>query len=1042
MDRKLLSATAFFLVCLSVITAIPPALAQTGQIHINWNETTETFSGNFTWDSTSWEFGPYPKLEIKYLNDTPVSSAIQHGIWLKFVLSVPKNVLEGADFGGAEVGFGTYSSSQQANVNLRYCADYGWDIWSEVFNLTGGGAKGGTSMPPHPPECGEPIFDFWEAQSQFTEDINYYTIAFVGRLNDLAPYGTYNTWTGVFDSEGNYFTPGFSYYSNQSPYMEFVLGSPSGFLFNLTNLAGVPLQALSRGDEFQIRVNSTAINIGLVQIVINTQNFVQIDECWWEPLKLFFVYERGIGVNISEGVEFWYHNETTGVSEYTRILNETLTLYTPTGNTTGDDFVIFQGYFTNDLQSGILDLWMDVFDTFGCWIPPVNYRELLILIDSSLNLIEITDPASNDFVSHVNYSQWFNVSIRLYGNDSLLDNISNVRFLLSGYEYDQMTGDSMDVYLEMIYNLSVSSVTTNEGTISYWYNNGSYFMNPISSPFSIGGVYHTRLDDHILVLLNISFTTAAPEFIYCCIHTEGLDNNSMPASLMSQTRSTPWQLALGDVNPDFWWEKFAITEEGALDLDGDLATTDDQFFVKRMYQSNDTFSTTFQYMWVDIMWDPTAGIEGDEIFSHIDMGLIQDSYEFNWSETFIWLHASNMSVVSNAAFQTINNTIWGEFGYESINWMTKNATWEDMLGKWWWMDDNTWEYQWFFFSVHEGYMVSATESEGNIQVNIAEFGAEFAGLLLFNDTNSNGIPDGGYANGLVDVGESTHFFVIDDVGDLSFMRPFDSNEASGSRTLGIGETVDFGVSLQDVNGTLYPLGVSDRIFSAWDFYTSGEINIEDEDFDRTVESAAIDEMSFMAHFSATEYPGTNKTEASIKVDQYIGDWDLTHFPNDVLEDRSLAISYYAHVSQISFQFAADDVFVETNENSTTADEFSFTSNGTEFAKIRMGGSTYVWGKDDGTYVTNSSTTPFGTFEAMYEGHKDSVSSFNVTSQMYFMTIGFTNWDGYSVDNDPEFVVFPETFQAAVGDSALFIGLGAGAVVVLVAAILVIKRRRI
>ncbi|MFX1486779.1 MAG: hypothetical protein ACFFBS_06775 [Promethearchaeota archaeon] len=101
-----------------------------------------------------------------------------------------------------------------------------------------------------------------------------------------------------------------------------------------------------------------------------------------------------------------------------------------------------------------------------------------------------------------------------------------------------------------------------------------------------------------------------------------------------------------------------------------------------------------------------------------------------------------------------------------------------------------------------------------------------------------------------------------------------------------------------------------------------------------------------------------------------------------------------------------------------------------------------FGKDSGTYTTNSSTTPFGTFKAMYEGHKDSVSSFNVTSQMYFMTIGFTNWDSYSVDNDPEFVVFPETFQGVVGDSMLFIAMGAAGVVVLVAAVLVVKRRRI
>jgi hypothetical protein len=130
----------------------------------------------------------------------------------------------------------------------------------------------------------------------------------------------------------------------------------------------------------------------------------------------------------------------------------------------------------------------------------------------------------------------------------------------------------------------------------------------------------------------------------------------------------------------------------------------------------------------------------------------------------------------------------------------------------------------------------------------------------------------------------------------------------------------------------------------------------------------------------------------------------------VLQNRSLASNYYV----TAFTGIAWDVTDEkgssvNNNNVTESSRFSIAARlaNASFATVKLG-STYDWGKPITatdmirTFNVTSKTTPIGFFRASFQSESGKSSTgFDISAMLYFLTVGFPQWDGYAVFNDPE-----------------------------------------
>ncbi len=67
---------------------------------------------------------------------------------------------------------------------------------------------------------------------------------------------------------------------------------------------------------------------------------------------------------------------------------------------------------------------------------------------------------------------------------------------------------------------------------------------------------------------------------------------------------------------------------------------------------------------------------------------------------------------------------------------------------------------------------------------------------------------------------------------------------------------------------------------------------------------------------------------------------------------------------------------------------------------------------NGVRKTNFTTTPIGIFEASFQSESGKSSTgFEISAAMYFLSVGFPRWDGYTVYNDPELAIY--TYKGTV-----------------------------
>ncbi|MFW9847632.1 MAG: hypothetical protein ACFFF4_00730 [Candidatus Thorarchaeota archaeon] len=497
---------------------------------------------------------------------------------------------------------------------------------------------------------------------------------------------------------------------------------------------------------------------------------------------------------------------------------------------------------------------------------------------------------------------------------------------------------------------------------------------------------------------------------------------------------SPSYFRLGDVDiyvPPVW----AVTDEGALDLDGNTYTTDDQYFVKRTGYWEDWGNTSIEGMGVGVGFDPSPGNPGDEFLSQSWMGVINTIREFNANETFYWYHAGDLTPVDATEMAEIVDMMWANITedipapeYAYVAWLSRNWTIDmtQIPG----LETGVWENTWFAWGTQQLFEVATNE----VSTTWARFRAEYAGMLIFNDDPegmSPDAPDFAFNEGIIETDEVTHVVLIDDIGSISLRKPFNHANDTGTLVVSPDTEINFGVSIYDVDVTLYPLQIEngEGIRGPWHFRQSyeGAIGLNQTNFDYAISQATIDEMSFDISFSVDEAvydaedPTTWNHAIMFKIDQVIGNWTLQDFDNNVLDERSLAVNYFASLATATrAQYrAGSEPVTDTNGDSTGANYYLFGSADSPFANVSMGGLPYTWGGDDPPfsveYISGSSTVPVGAFSAMYQSTSgQSVTRWNVDASMLFMTAGYINWGGYAIHVDPVFVSYSSAAQTPSG----------------------------
>ncbi|UCE11041.1 MAG: hypothetical protein JSW61_03665 [Candidatus Thorarchaeota archaeon] len=498
-----------------------------------------------------------------------------------------------------------------------------------------------------------------------------------------------------------------------------------------------------------------------------------------------------------------------------------------------------------------------------------------------------------------------------------------------------------------------------------------------------------------------------------------------PKPIVTQVHKNYYDFVVGVPEWGMWgmnnWD--IAPENGALDLDGDFETTDDQYYVVEEYGSRDSWTYSWSNMDMHLTWDPNATLPGDEMNIHSWLGLNTYSWTYEWNQTFYWFDAETLEPLTSAEWDIVVDTVLTEEGeprpgYWDIAWMTRNTTWEDILAEaeemgWDWITSNEQTWTWMSFAVGQNYGTSYSEGDVEHWLGIG-LHYEFSGLMIWEDMNEDLTMQVDMEN--PGGSELTHYLIPDYVDSVSFVSPgeaFGNTDSEGFIEVDVEDEVTWGVSFYDINGTTFPF----TSYGYWGWYDGVVAGSDMRTFDERPTKVTIDEISFLVHFQGY----LNETDplnnyADVKVDNYVGNWDVDMIGGrDNLENRSLALNYFADVNMQDFAFKADGM-ATTQEMIVSAATFEMATVNAKFAEMIMGGNQYDWSKNEtAPFNVTSYTTPAGTFRAAYQsesGH--SAAAWSWSSTQFYVSIGFPEWDGYSVFQDPVFVAYVSSTGSTEG----------------------------
>jgi hypothetical protein len=328
---------------------------------------------------------------------------------------------------------------------------------------------------------------------------------------------------------------------------------------------------------------------------------------------------------------------------------------------------------------------------------------------------------------------------------------------------------------------------------------------------------------------------------------------------------------------------------------------------------------------------------------------------------------------------------------------------------WDWISGPSWTTTWLDFGFDQNYYSFFSENSTS-SWNHQDIRNELNGLFIYNDSDLSGIIK-------FNDSEITHMFIPGDVQATQFTTPglsFGISSSAGSVTLNendvnYNKSLDFGVNFFNVSGTTYPV-IKDP-FKKWKNvwkWQHGDVSGADlNNFTNTPTKAVIDEIGFQLHFNIEHEPlSTNSNaNANLKLDQTIGNWNLASLKGrDILKGLSLAITYLTAIQANSYSIYDDNNTLVLNNQTIVSDSFSYNTEGKKFGSANLSGK-YLWDKNQSVQLNSTTySVPIDQFQSLYQSSDDKelVFGFNLQISMFFLAIGFPQWEGYKIFQDPTF----------------------------------------
>jgi hypothetical protein len=473
-------------------------------------------------------------------------------------------------------------------------------------------------------------------------------------------------------------------------------------------------------------------------------------------------------------------------------------------------------------------------------------------------------------------------------------------------------------------------------------------------------------------------------------------------------------------------ENLVLTETGAIDLDGNLETTSDQYYaLPARYRFIDGFWGE-GILVVNMTFDATPSPEevGNEFLSESWMGIryIHGQHNISYDAAF-WYHAHDFSRVGSSEMDLIRNLVGENITIPSWRGImggtvpTANSS-EPIV------DDGG--YPWFGFGTRQEFNMAL---DANTSLS-GQFRTDFTGFQIFYDSTDieggNGVPDFVTIDEEIEAEESTNFFVLRGIEDIEYLSPKLSNGTTLNETaiIGVNESIEFGINLIGVYAIMFPscswLGPgNDNIFDLiiaddadgyWGFIPHNP--------DYSAVEVYIDNIVFNIHYdvllaNTENNPDPYNNLVQMKVDQFFGNWSTRYgellIPQDIwFQGHALATTYLAELTtETNTELEIDETPVPGRVNTTiVGDIYRFGVENNTIAEVQMGGQEYVWGKDNETYECASAAVPLDVYSSIFESETgEELTLVELESSSYFLLSGFLHWDGYSINNDPIFNTF-------------------------------------
>jgi hypothetical protein len=783
--------------------------------------------------------------------------------------------------------------------------------------------------------------------------------------------------------------------------------------FWFTEIGGVKYEMPYPGAnaDYHYQLNEKVGSGGMVP----TTKSVLVDDTWYPVYNVSYDYFVDIGSDTYELIRYDpMHTTANG----THIWNPTTAGWSaPMGTYNGSMRFEQTGLVNYTTESG--DYWPSIYsDSQG------DYEYITLTNGTTwiLNWTTILQIYEYDYYGDVFYSLnewpvWYEHENETY---HYYEALNGSQIVLDGYEELPV----LDTHLVMVY-YNETTATDNYDFLGetylfewegywkdvYYVHNATYSSDLYVEICSAHSMYNFSYDGS-----NVT-AYATKENIYRMRERWGFDLVYGPQPIESAVYKNIYDIVIGTPEWGMWGVQKWTTnpENGAVDLDGNLDTSDDQYYVREEYCSTDSWTHEYEKMWVGVDWEPNATQYGDEMHLQSWMGLDTFTWSYEWNQTFYWYDADTMELVNQTEWDNINSTLRTDEGepkpgYWDIAWMAKNVTWADIVAEaeekgYDWIDSNEQTWTWLSFGVGQDYGVSTVEDDVEHYLNIGMH-YEYSGLLIWEDANNNSEMDVDLTN--AGSGELSHYLMPKSVANVSFVKPgerFGNFNDSGDMRVNLTDEVTWGVTFEDINGTVYPYTME----GYWGWYSDVQQGSDYRTFDERPTKVTVEELSFLVHFQGhvNETAGATNNWADLKVDNTVGDWSVDMIGGrDNLENKSLGLNYFAEVSMTDFAFKANGTLSD-NEQTVSSETFEFETSGARFAEMIMGGVTYDWSKNTtAPYEVVSHTTPLGTFRSAFESSSGrSATAWTFSSNMYYVTIGFPEWEGYSVYQDPVFVSY-------------------------------------